>query len=306
MRAVRFDRHGGPEVLEVRDVDDPVASAGRVVVRVRAAGINPGEIAIREGAFADRWPSTFPSGEGSDLAGVVEQVGAGVTAFAPGDEVIGWSDERNSHAELVAVPAEQLTAKPAALSWEVAGGLYVGPLAGWAAERAVAPRAGETVVVAGAAGGVGATAAQLARLDGATVIGLASARNHDWLRSRGIVPVAYGDGQQERIRAAAPEGRVDALVDAFGDGYVALGLALGVAPERIATVIDFAAAAEHGAHATGSSEIASAAVLGELAALVADGAVELPVAASYPLERVRDAYAELAERHTRGKIVLVP
>jgi NADPH:quinone reductase-like Zn-dependent oxidoreductase len=306
MKAVQFDGYGGPEVLVVREIEPPTAGPGRVVVRVKAAGINPGEIAIREGVFADRWPSTFPSGEGSDLAGVVEQVGAGVAAFAPGDEVLGWSDERSSHAELVAVPATQLTAKPAALPWEVAGALHVGPMAGWASVDVVAPQPGETVVIAGAAGGVGAVAAQLVRHRGATAIGLASERNHDWLRSRGIVPVAYGEGQEERIRAAAPGGRVDGLIDAFGCGYVDLALALGVPRERINTVIDFAAAGRLGVSARGSSEDADAGRLGQLAALLAEGGIELPIAATYPLEQVREAYAELAQRHTRGKRVLVP
>lgn len=306
MKAVQFDHHGGAEVLEVREVQRPQAGPGRVLVRVKAAAVNPGEIAIREGAFAERWPSTFPSGEGSDLAGVVEQIGDGVTAFAPGDAVLGWTDERASHAEFVAVPADQLVAKPDALPWEVAGALFVAPLAAYASVQAVAPRPGETVVVAGAAGGVGSVAVQLARHAGAHVIGLAGAANHDWLRSRGAIPVQYGDGQEERIRAAAPEGRLDALIDAFGDGYVELALTLGIAKERINTVIDFAAAQRLGVSAEGSSQIASAAALAEIAALAADGTVEIPIARTYPLEQVRDAYAELSRRHTRGKIVLLP
>src|SRR3954470_16755321 len=112
MRAVRFDRYGGVDVLEVREVDDPVDAPGRVIVEVRATGINPGEIAIREGVLHERWPATFPSGEGSDLAGVVRTVGAGVSTVVVGDEVVGWSDERSAHADLVSVPAEQVVPKP--------------------------------------------------------------------------------------------------------------------------------------------------------------------------------------------------
>src|ERR1700719_2696937 len=138
MRAVRFDHYGGGEGLEVRDVEDPVAAPGRVVVAVKAAGINPGEIAIREGRLHERWPATFPSGEGSDLAGIVQAVGDGVTASAPGDEVLGWSEERASHAELVAVPENQLTAKPASLSWEAAGSLFVAASPAYASVQAVA------------------------------------------------------------------------------------------------------------------------------------------------------------------------
>ena len=124
-------------MLEVREVDDPADADGRVIVRVRATGINPGEIAIREGALHSRWPATFPSGEGADFAGVVQSVGAGVSGVAPGDEVLGWSDERAAHAELVSVPADQVVAKPAGLAWEVAGSLYVASMAALASVRAV-------------------------------------------------------------------------------------------------------------------------------------------------------------------------
>jgi NADPH:quinone reductase-like Zn-dependent oxidoreductase len=304
MRAVRFDRYGGDEVLEVRDVPTPSAGPGRVLVRVRAAAINPGEIAIREGALHDRWPATFPSGEGTDLAGVVEEVGDGVTGLSPGDEVVGWTEERASHAEFVAVPAEQLTAKPPELSWETAGTLFVAPMAGYALVQAAAPQAGETIVVSGAAGGVGSVAVQLAARTGATAIGLAGEHNHGWLRSRGIVPVRYGDGQAERIREAAPGG-VDALADSFGGGYADLGIELGVAPERISTVIDYEAVERLGIVGTGSHQIGTAEILAEIAGLVADGSLEIPIARVYPLEEVRDAFRELGERHTRGKIVLV-
>jgi NADPH:quinone reductase-like Zn-dependent oxidoreductase len=304
-RAVRFDEYGGVEVLQVREVDAPEAGEGRVVVRVRAAAINPGEIGIREGRYHEIWPTTFPSGEGSDLAGVVEQVGAGVAAFAVGDEVYGWTDERGSHAELVAVPADQLVPKPPALSWELAGSLHVAGLAALASVRRVAPTAGEVVVVSAAAGGVGVFTVQLVRETGATVIGLASERNHDWLRDHGVVPVAHGDGVEERIREAAG-GPVHAFIDLFGDGYVDLALRLGVAKERINTIIDFAAAGEHGVATEGTSQIASPGTLTEVADRVLDGRIEVPIAATYPLERVRDAFDELAARTTRGKIVLLP
>ena len=237
MRAVQFDEYGGVEVLEVREIADPVPGPGQVLVAVKAAGINPGEVAIREGILHERWPATFPSGQGSDLAGVVRGAGDGVTAFSAGDEVLGWTEERASQAELVLVPADQLTAKPP-VSWEVAGSLFVVGLAAYASVDAVAPQRGETVVVSAAAGGVGSVAAQLARRTGATVIGLAGEHNHDWLREHGIVPVTYGDGQAERIRAAAG-GEIDAFIDTFGSGYVDLAIGLGVAAQRINTIIDF-------------------------------------------------------------------
>lgn len=305
MRAVRFDRYGGVDVLEVREVEDPVATPGRVlVVAVKAAGINPGEIAIREGRLHERWPATFPSGEGTDFAGVVRSVGDGVTT-SPGDEVLGWTEERASHAELVAVPADQLTAKPPSVSWEVAGSLFVAGMAAYACVQAVAPRPGETIVVSAAAGGVGSLAVQLARRTGASVIGLAGQRNHDWLREHDIVPVTYGDGQRERIREVAG-GQVDGFIDTFGGGYVDLAIDLGVTPERINTISDFEAVQRLGVQAQGTHAIATAARLAELARLVADGDLEVPIARVYPLDRVRDAFSELADRHTHGKIVLVP
>jgi len=305
MRAVRFDAYGGIDVLEVREVEDPGAGPGRVLVAVKAAGINPGEIAIREGFLHERWPATFPSGEGTDLAGVVASLGDGVSKFAVGDEVLGWTEERASHAELVAVPADQLTAKPPSVPWEVAGSLFVVAFAAYASVDAVAPQAGETVVVSAAAGGVGSIAVQLARRTGASVIGLAGESNHDWLRRHDIVPVRYGDGQGERIREAA-HGPIDALIDTFGGGYVDLAIELGVAPERINTIIDYDAVQRLGVHAQGTHAVATAPLLAEIVGLVADGSLELPIARTFPLDQVRDAFRELAGRHSHGKIVLLP
>jgi len=305
MKAVRFDKYGGVDVLDVREVEDPVAGPGEVLVAVKAAGINPGEIAIREGRLDERWPATFPSGEGTDLAGVVRAVGDGVRDFTVGDEVLGWSEQRSSQAELVVVPAEQLTAKPAAVPWEVAGSLFVVGMAAYASVQAVSPKPGETVVVSAAAGGVGSVAAQLARDTGARVIGLASEPNHDWLRAHDVVPVTYGEGQAARIREAAGAS-IDALIDTFGGGYVDLAIELGVSPERINTIIDNDAVQRLGVKAQGTHAIASAPLLGQLADLVAEGRLEIPVARTYPLAQVRDAFEELAARHTHGKIVLLP
>jgi NADPH:quinone reductase-like Zn-dependent oxidoreductase len=305
MKAVRFDHYGDVDVLEVRDVEDPVPGPGEVLVAVRAAGINPGEIAIREGALHERFPATFPSGEGTDFAGVVQAVGDGVRRFAAGDEVLGWTERRASHAELVVAPEDQLAAKPAALSFEVAGSLFVVALAAYASVQAVAPKAGETVVVSAAAGGVGSVAVQLARRTGARVIGLAGEQNHQWLRSHDIVPVAYGEGQEDRIRAAAPGG-VDAFIDTFGGGYVDLAIAMGVALERINTIADFEAVQRLGVQSQGTHSLATAAILAEIAGLVADGSIEIPIAGTYPLTDVRDAYRDLSARHSHGKIVLLP
>jgi NADPH:quinone reductase-like Zn-dependent oxidoreductase len=304
-KAVRFDRYGGVDVLDVRDVPRPAPGAGEVLVRVRAAGINPGEAAIREGLMHDLWPATFPSGQGSDLAGVVEEVGPEVSGVAVGEEIIGYTDQRASQAELVVVEEGHLTPKPASVPWEVAGALFVVGTTAWAAVHAVAPADGETVVVSGAAGGVGTLAVQLAAAAGATVVGLASPPHHDWLRAHDATPVSYGDGVADRIRAAAG-GPVGGFVDTFGDGYVDLAIELGVVPERVNTIRDWDAAARHGVRTDGNLVGARPEVLAEVADLIARGDLELPIAATYPLDRVRDAFRELEQRHTLGKIVLVP
>ncbi|HEV7652061.1 MAG TPA: NADP-dependent oxidoreductase [Actinophytocola sp.] len=304
-QAVRFDEYGDIDVLEVRDVPRPRPAAGEVLVRVRAAGINPGENAIRTGVMHERWPATFPSGQGSDLAGVVAEAGSAARTWSAGDEVIGWVDSRASHAELVAVPAGNLVPRDPAVPWEVGGALFVAGTTAYANVRAVGAGPGDTVVVSAAAGGVGSLTVQLFRRAGATVIGLASEPNHAWLREHGVVPVTYGEGVLGRIRSAAPQG-VDAFVDTFGGGYVDQALELGVAKDRVNTIIDVAGAARTGVRNEGMQRFANAGVLAELTKLVAAGDLEVPIAASYPLTEVRAAFRDLMARHTRGKIVLVP
>ena len=306
-KAVQFDQYGDVDVLDVRDVEKPVPAEGEVLVAVKAAGINPGEGAIRRGVMHDRWPATFPSGQGSDLAGLVAEVGHGVDAFAVGDEVLGFTEQRASHAEFVVVPAENLTAKPAGVPWDQAGALYVAGTTAWAAVRSVALEPGDTVAVAGAAGGVGSIAVQLAKRTGATVVGIAGPDNDEWLTSHGVIPVNYGDDLANRIRAAAANGRVDAFLDFFGGGYVELAVTeLGVEPSRVDTIIDFPAVERFGVQAAGNADAADAAVLAELAGLVAAGELEVPIAQVFPLNEVQRAYRTLEERHTRGKLVLRP
>ena len=304
-RAVKFDHYGEIDVLRVVEVERPVPKPNQVLVRVKAAGINPGEIMIRKGVFADRWPATFPSGQGSDLAGIVEEIGSAVKNVAVGDEIIGFTEDRASHAELVIVEVGHLVPRPAHVPWEQAGALFVAGTTAYAAVKAVALTTSDTLVVSGAAGGVGSIVVQLARNIGAKVLGLASAANHAWLTDHGVIPISYGDGVAERIRAASGN-KIDAFVDAFGGGYVELALKLGVAPDRIDTIIDFAAAAKYGVKSEGNSAAANAGVLAELAGLIEAGRLEIPIAKTYRLADVREAYQDLEKRHTRGKIVLVP
>jgi NADPH:quinone reductase-like Zn-dependent oxidoreductase len=307
MKAVRFDQYGPVGVLDVREVPTPEPGQGQVLVRVKATGINPGEAKIRDGSLHERWPATFPSGEGSDFAGVVERLGADVSDVTVGDNVIGWVDTRSSQAEYVVADEQNLAPKPSGLPWEVAGAIPVAGFTAWAMVRAVELKPGDTVVVAGAAGGVGSIAVQLAKRVGATVIGLAGPSNHEWLIRHGVIGVAYGEGTADRIRAAAAPATVDAFVDTYGGDYVELALNdLKVAPERIDTVVRFDAVAKYGVKADGNAAGASAATLEELARLIAAKELELPVARTYSLAEVGAAYAELAKGHLRGKIVLIP
>ncbi|WP_423922920.1 NADP-dependent oxidoreductase [Frigoribacterium sp. 2-23] len=302
MKAVRFEQYGDLDQLTVEDVPKPRAAPGEVVVAVRAAGLNPGESAIREGLMDSVYPATFPSGQGTDFSGVVDEVGEGVEEWKVGDEVVGWAT-RSSQAEFVAVPHDHLVAKPDNIPWEVAGSISVAGPTAYAALRAVRATEGDTVVIAAAAGGVGVLAAQLAKLGGLTVIGTASEHNHDFLRNLGVVPVTYDDGLVERIRELAPQG-VDAYLDCFGHGNVETALELGVAPDRINTIIDFDAVEKHGVKAEGSAQATSQAVMAELLGLIAETKLMVPIEAVFPLDHIRDAFRELEERHGRGKYVV--
>ncbi len=304
-RAVRFDRYGDRDVLYIADIPVPRPAAHEVLVEIRAAGINPGETAIRSGALHHRFPATFPSGLGSDLAGVVLETGRHVTDFTPGDEVLGYSWQRSSHATHAAVPAAQLIRKPGELSWPVAGSLYVAACTAWAAVDAVDPRPGETVALSAAAGGVGSIVVQLLALRGVHVLAIASRTRAPWLTAHGAVPIPYGGHLAADLSTAAPHG-IDAFIDLFGPQYVQLALDLGIPPDRIETIIAFEKAAQYGTKSAGSADGSTREVLTEMAAHVASGRVEIPIAATYPLHRVRDAFAVLEQRHTHGKIALIP
>ena len=302
MTAVQFDQYGDVDVLNVVDAPIPEPEQGEALIKVKAASINPGEAKIRQELMHERWPATFPSGEGSDFAGIVTKLGHGVRGVKVGDEVIGFTDKRASHAEHVVAEARNLTLKPTAVSWEVAGSLAIAGSTAYAAVRAVSLKPGDAVVVSGAAGGVGSIAVQLAKRAGAKVIGVASPANHAWLSQHGVEAVAYGEGLADRLRKFG----LNAFIDCHGGGYVSLAIELGVPKERIDTIIDFAAAQQYGVKAEGSQEARNSQTLAELAGLVADGKLEVPVAATFPLADVRAAFRQLEQGHTRGKIVLAP
>ncbi|MBG6108303.1 NADP-dependent oxidoreductase [Frigoribacterium sp. CG_9.8] len=302
-KAVRFSRYGGSEVLDVVEVDAREPGRREVQVSVVSVAINPGEIQVRQGQFHDAFPAHFPEGQGSDFAGVVTKVGEGVDFPRVGDEVIGFSDSRDAQAEFVTIDASRVIPKPHAVDWNVAACLFVAGTTARACIIAVDVRPGDTVVVAGAAGGVGIIATQLAVLAGAAVVATASEENHAYLRSLGAIPVAYGPGLAERIRKIVPDG-VDAFIDTHGADNVKVAVELGVPKDRINTITDYAAKNKFRVKGAGMSTVEPREVLTELARLVANGDLEIPIYATYPLDRVRAAYERLGLRHGLGKIVL--
>ncbi|UQN08697.1 NADP-dependent oxidoreductase [Deinococcus sp. QL22] len=283
MKAVQFDQYGDLDVLYLGELPAPSAGAGQVAVDVRAAGINRGGSSIRSGALKARFPLTFPSGQGWDAAGVVSALGPGVDSVAVGDQVACWGPQHASQAEQVALSAGQVVRRPPAVPWEVAGPLY---LVGTTAYAAV--QAGDTVAVSAAAGSV---VVQVLRRLGAHVIGIASEANHAWLRSVGATPVLHGKGLEGRLRETAPQG-MDAFINCFGDGYCQLAVDLGISPQRINTVADFAAAQKLGVKAEASAQASSSPTVSEIAEMVASGEVVIPVPASSPLAPVCEAYPE--------------
>ncbi|THG35518.1 NADP-dependent oxidoreductase [Glaciibacter flavus] len=302
-RAVQFNRFGPTDELEVVSVDAPRPGDGEVRVRVLAAGLNPVDWKIvADQAVARHYGFTgFPSGNGNDLAGVVDEIGPGVAGFRTGDRVFGGG-RFLAQADFTVARADTLHSTPDGLTDEQAGTLDIAGRTAMAEVRHLAPSADDTILVSAAAGGVGVLAAQLARRAGARVIGTASVANHDYLRRRGIEPVGYGEGMPDRIRELAPEG-VTAVLDHHGRETIDLGLALGVPPERINSIADKRYADEVGVMSVGGAE-AEAGDLDELAALIAAGDIDLPIDAIYPVERVREAYAHLTAGHLRGKVVL--
>lgn len=300
-RAVRFDRFGGPEVLEVVPIPEPHPGAGEVRVRVVAAGLNPVDWKILSGAGSS-YPVTLPSGNGNDFAGVVDGLGSDVDALSVGDRVAGGL-RFLAQADHLVIDAARLVRIPDAVGLDVASTLDVVGRTAYAALDAVALGPGDTLLVSGASGGLGSLVVQLARLRGASVVGLGSPSSADRIRELGATPVAYGDGVEARIREAAPDG-VDAAQDCAGHDAVRLALDLGVAPDRINTNADHDAVERWGVHNRGAHTDPSLDPLVDLVGLIASGEVTVTIAAEYPLEAVREAYEELMGGHTPGKIVL--
>ncbi|MFJ2808508.1 NADP-dependent oxidoreductase [Kitasatospora sp. NPDC087271] len=304
MKAVTVTRSGGPEVLRVTEVPDPEPGPGEVRVRVLAAGVQPVDLAIREGFRPPGAVVEPPFVLGNEFAGVVDRLGPDGSGrqVEVGDEVLGFR-LLDSQAELVTVDAAQLVAKPAGMPWEQAGSLSASGQTAHLALTLLAVGPGDTVLVHGASGGVGTVAVQLARAWGATVIGTASERNHDYLRDLGAIPVAYGEGLVERVRAVAPQG-VDAAFDAAGRGALAASVELVADRSRIGTVVDYPEAERLGVR--GLRGPRTAARLTELVRLWEAGGLRLEIAEALPLERAAEAHRLVGAGHVRGKVVLVP
>ncbi|MEU8784435.1 NADP-dependent oxidoreductase [Streptomyces sp. NPDC048637] len=303
MRAIMYHTFGGAEVLSLGDTDKPVPGPGEVRVKVVTVGVNPLDFKRRYGWVEQFYPTTFPAVPGLEFAGVVDALGDGAgDEFAVGDEVFGLT-RTGAYAEYAL--AGDIVRKPAALSFEAAATL---PVAGETAQRVLdllGLTKGETLLLHGAAGAVGQVAIQLAVAGGATVIGTASPANHDFLRTLGALPVAYGAGLADRVRTAAPQG-VDAVFDAAGQDTLPVSIALrGGTTDRIVTIADMNAA-DHGvpfsAGGTPSEQIR--AVMAAHARRAVEGRLAVPVVATFPLADAAKAQ-ELSEAgHVRGKLVI--
>jgi NADPH:quinone reductase-like Zn-dependent oxidoreductase len=301
MRAAAFTAFGGPEVLRVMELPAPQAGPGQVRVKVRTAGVQPFDTAVRAGWTPPGVTGDLPRIPGNEFAGVVDQVGEDVTGVPPGAEVLGFS-LLNCYAEYVVVGAGDVTAKPADMPWEVAGGLTSGVQTAEIALDGLAVGSGDTLLVHGAAGSVGTAAVQIARMRGATVIGTARTENHDYLWDLGATPVAYGDGLADRVRALAPDG-VDAALDGAGGHALEVSLELVKDPGRVLTLVEHGKAAALGVRTT--QGVRTAERLGRYAELYAAGKLKFPVRRTYELDRAADAHREVETGHGSGKVVLL-
>ncbi|UVS77546.1 NADP-dependent oxidoreductase [Actinokineospora sp. UTMC 2448] len=298
MKAVVATAAGGPDVLELVDLPDPLPGSGQIRVRVKAAGVQPFDVGVRQGWAPRGIEIRHPQLLGNEFAGVVDLLGPDVTAFAPGDAVVGFA-VLACYAEYVVVNVDQVVVKPAAMSFEQAGGLSGSGQAAHTALEDLRVGAGDTLLVHAAAGGVGTVAVQLAKQRGATVIGTAGAANHEYLRELGAIPVTYGPGLVERVRAVAPNG-VDAALDGAGAEALRASVELVADRSRIGTLVAFDLVDELGVRALFSRRSAD-----RLAALTA-AHPRVHVRATYPLADAAAAHRDVETGHGRGKVVIVP
>ena len=299
MKAVQFSRFGGPDVLEVVELPDPHPDAGQVRIAVRAAGINPVDWKVRSGAMGGDLPQTT----GREVAGIVDEVGDGVTDAKPGDRIFGFTAGGGGAAQFAL--SSDYAPIPPTLDFVDAAVLPVAVETAVRTLDLLGVGSGTTVLINGAAGGVGSAAVQIARARGARVIGTASENNHDYLRSLGAEPTTYGEGLEQRVRELAPDG-VDAALDAAGAGELPALVELTGSPDRVVTIADFLGAQETGVEFSGGMGTARAVhALSEIGDLIEAGEFTLPVSEAFPLDRIAEAH-ELSQRgHVRGKLVLL-
>jgi NADPH:quinone reductase-like Zn-dependent oxidoreductase len=298
MKAVRFSRFGGPEVLEIVDLPDPHPGPGQVRIAVRAAGVNPSDWKKRKGLMDGELPQTM----GHEAAGVVDELGEGVADVAVGDRVFGFSAEGTAQAELAVL--SYYAPIPPSLDFPGAAAL---PAAIETATRALdqlGVGSGSTLLINGASGSVGSAAVQLAVVRGARVIGTASPANHSYLRSLGAEPVAYGEGLAGRVRVLAPDG-VDVALDVAGSGVLPELIELAGGAGHVVTIADFGGAREHGVRFSSGDAGRAVHVLGEIGELIESGRFSLPVAQTFPLAEVAEAHRAGEQGHVRGKLVLL-
>jgi NADPH:quinone reductase-like Zn-dependent oxidoreductase len=303
-RIARFAEYGDPGVLRVIDVPAPTAGQGQVRVAVRAAGVNPIDAKTVMGLMRNEIALTLPAGVGADVSGVVDQVGPGVSEFAVGDEVLGRS-VTPSFAEYALAEPTSLVRKPHDIAWEVAGSLAGAGGTAHAVLKQLRVKAGETLLIHGAAGGVGTFAVQLAAARGVMVIGTASERNHDYLRSIGAIPVTYGDGLLERVRSVAPQG-VDAVLDASGRGEIPVSIQLTGTPERVLTLVAFDAADTGIQIHTGGGGSDLGDGLREIVGLIQQRRLTVSISRTFPLTEIASALKTSSAGHVTGKIVILP
>ncbi|WP_017570694.1 NADP-dependent oxidoreductase [Nocardiopsis halotolerans] len=301
MYAMTVPRFGPPEVLTPVELPVPEPGPGQVRIRVAAAGALPVDARVRRGERPLSDAVTLPLVPGNEFAGTVDAVGPGTDEPAPGTEVLGFGTF-GGYAEYVVVPSDQVVPKPAAMPWEVAGGFSAQAQGAHMALSAVGVNPGETVLVNSAAGGLGTVAVQLARAWGAAmVVGSASERNHDHLREIGAVPVLYGEGLAERVRAVAPRG-VDAALDSFDDDSLRQAVGIVGDPRRVVSMVSHETARELGLPEPAGPR--SAARLAEMVDLYERGLIRVHVRRAVPLADAALAHRELDTGHGRGKIVL--
>lgn len=301
MRAACFNQFGGPEVLEIVDLPDPHAGPGQIRVAVHAAGVNPSDWKLRKGLMGGDLPQTT----GREVAGVVDEVGEGVTDVAVGDRVFGFSsgDVGAGAAELAVL--SDYAPIPPSLGFVEAAGLPVAIETATRGLDALGFGAGSTLLVNGAAGGVGSAAVQLAVVRGARVIGTASSANHDYLRSLGAEPVAYGEGLVGRVRALAPNG-VDAALDVAGSDVLPELIELAGGPHHVVTLADYTGALAHGVRFSSGDDAGRAVhAIAEIAQLIESGRFSPPVTRTFPLAEIAEAHRVSEEGHARGKLVLL-